>query len=102
METAAPPDPTATSPLSSVSPRGSRLPKRSKPESLALGPLATWSLRVAVVVLAIMGLGIRVWALGRHAINADQAVVGLMAEQILHGHFSAFYWGQSYGGGEPY
>jgi hypothetical protein len=25
-----------------------------------------------------------------------------MAHQILHGHFSAFYWGQDYGGGEPY
>jgi 4-amino-4-deoxy-L-arabinose transferase-like glycosyltransferase len=34
--------------------------------------------------------------------NADEAVVALMARNILHGHFSAFYWGQSYGGGEPY
>ena len=25
-----------------------------------------------------------------------------MAQQILHGHFSAFYWGQDYGGVEPY
>ena len=25
-----------------------------------------------------------------------------MAQQILHGHFFAFYWGQSYGGAEPY
>jgi hypothetical protein len=25
-----------------------------------------------------------------------------MAHEILHGHFSAFYWGQNYGGGEPY
>jgi hypothetical protein len=31
-------------------------------------------------------------------INADQAVVGLMAEGILHGHFTTFYWGQYYGG----
>ena len=25
-----------------------------------------------------------------------------MAQEILHGHFSAFYWGQNYGGLEPY
>ena len=25
-----------------------------------------------------------------------------MAREILHGHFSAFYWGQNYGGAEPY
>ncbi|HUY06503.1 MAG TPA: glycosyltransferase family 39 protein [Acidimicrobiales bacterium] len=54
------------------------------------------------VLVGLFGLFIRIWALGRHEINADEAVVGLMAEQILHGHFSAFYWGQSYGAGEPY
>ncbi len=53
-------------------------------------------------LVGLFGLFIRIWSLGRHAINADQAVVGLMAHQILHGHFSAFYWGQNYGGGEPY
>ena len=25
-----------------------------------------------------------------------------MAREILHGHFTAFYWGQNYGGAEPY
>jgi len=54
------------------------------------------------VLIGLFGLIIRIWVLGRHSINADQAVVGLMAHQILHGHFSAFYWGQNYGGGEPY
>ncbi len=34
--------------------------------------------------------------------NSDEAVVGLMARAIIHGNFSAFYWGQNYGGGEPY
>lgn len=58
--------------------------------------------KVTFVLLAAFGLAIRFYALGRQAINADQAVVGLMAHQILHGHFSAFYWGQNYGGGEPY
>ncbi len=57
---------------------------------------------VFFILIGLFGLAVRIWALGRHAINADQAVVGLMAEQILHGHLSAFYWGQAYGGGEPY
>ncbi len=56
----------------------------------------------AAVVVAALGLLLRLWALGRHSFNADEAVVGVMAHNILHGHFSAFYWGQSYGGGEPY
>jgi hypothetical protein len=62
----------------------------------------SWAIFILGLLVGLFGLGIRLWALGRHSINADQAVVGLMAEQILHGHFSAFYWGQSYGGGEPY
>ena len=55
-----------------------------------------------IVLLVLLGAFIRIWALGREPINSDEAVVGLMAREILHGHFSAFYWGQSYGGGEPY
>ncbi|HEY5272979.1 MAG TPA: hypothetical protein VIJ34_07065 [Acidimicrobiales bacterium] len=55
-----------------------------------------------MVVVAALGLLLRLWALGRHPFNADEAVVGVMARSILHGHFSAFYWGQNYGGGEPY
>jgi hypothetical protein len=50
----------------------------------------------------VLGFFLRLWALTRHPFNADEAVVGVMAHNILHGHFSAFYWGQSYGGGEPY
>ena len=45
---------------------------------------------------------LRLYALGRGTINSDQAVVGLMAREILHGHFFAFYWGQNYGGPEAY
>ena len=52
--------------------------------------------------LVALGLFLRIWALGRTPINSDQAVVGLMAGEILHGHFFVFYWGQHYGGGEPY
>ena len=57
----------------------------------------------AVVLLAVLvGIFIRVWILGNQPINSDEATPGLMAHQILRGHPSAFYWGQSYGSGEPY
>jgi hypothetical protein len=44
----------------------------------------------------------RAWMVTHSGIDSDEAVVGLMASQILHGHLTAFYWGQSYGGVEPY
>lgn len=62
-------------------------------------------LRVVVaagVLVVAIGLFLRLWAVGRQPVNADQAVVALMARGILRGHFYAFYWGQNYGGGEPY
>lgn len=58
--------------------------------------------RVAIGLLVVVGLFLRIWILGRASFNSDQAVVGLMAREILRGHFFAFYWGQHYGGGEPY
>jgi hypothetical protein len=54
------------------------------------------------VVAVLLGLALRIWTIGRAPINSDEAVVGLMAHEILHGHFFAFYWGQQYGGVEPY
>ncbi len=46
------------------------------------------------------GLGLRVFiarsSLGE--MNADEAIVGLMARHVLLGEFPAFYWGQEYGG----
>jgi 4-amino-4-deoxy-L-arabinose transferase-like glycosyltransferase len=50
----------------------------------------------------VLGLLLRLYALGRGPMNSDEAVVGLMAREILHGHFFAFYWGQNYGGPEAY
>ena len=44
----------------------------------------------------------RIWLIGHIPINSDEAVTGLMARAILHGHVTAFYWGQSYGGVEPF
>jgi hypothetical protein len=61
---------------------------------------------VAVFVVAALallyGLVLRVWLLVELPIWGDEAIVGLMARAIDGGHFTAFYWGQHYGGLEPY
>ena len=44
----------------------------------------------------------RAWFLFHDLVSADESVVGLMAQSIQHGHFYAFYWGQPFGGVEPY
>lgn len=56
----------------------------------------------AVAVLVVLGTVVRLWLLAHDPIDADQAVVGLMAQAINHGHRPAFFWGQDYGGAEPY
>jgi hypothetical protein len=48
------------------------------------------------------GAWLRLWMVAHTSLQSDQATTGLMAEQILHGHFSALFWGQHYGGAEPY
>jgi hypothetical protein len=55
-----------------------------------------------VAVLVLLGLVLRIHLLISQPMNSDQAVPGLMADEILHGHFYTFYWGQQYGGGEFY
>ena len=60
------------------------------------------ALSAVVIVALVLGLLLRLYALGRGPMNSDEAVVGLMAREILHGHFFAFYWGQNYGGPEAY
>ena len=45
---------------------------------------------VAVAFVIALGLFLRIWILGRMPITSDQAVVGLMAREILHGHFFAY------------
>jgi hypothetical protein len=55
-----------------------------------------------VAVAVVDGIVTRAWYLTHQPVNSDEAIVGLMARQILHGHFWAFYWGQPYGGGESY
>ena len=59
---------------------------------------------VITLVLAAVAVGtfMRLWFMFHQPLTSDEAIDGLMAHQILHGHFSAFYWGQAYGGVEPY
>jgi len=53
---------------------------------------------VLVVVAGLLGLGIRLWFVFHTPSNADEDVVGILAQNALHGHFQAFYGGQAYGG----
>ena len=79
--------------------------RHRKPSPLS-GPVAdrllVSGLAAAGVVLALLGVAERVWMVDHFPINSDQAVVGLVAKGILHGHFVAFLWGQHYAGVEPY
>jgi hypothetical protein len=59
-------------------------------------------LSIPIVLGLVTGVVLRLWLLFHEAINSDEASVGLMARQILHGHFTALFWGQTYGGVEPY
>ena len=61
--------------------------------------IVTW---LVVAACVVVGAALRAWYLFHHPITSDEAIAGLMAQQALHGHFTAFYWGQSYGGVEPY
>ena len=56
----------------------------------------------AVVLAGAAGLFLRLWYFFHQSLGADDATVGLMARQALHGHFSAFFWAQDYGGAESY
>jgi len=58
--------------------------------------------RILFGLVGVAGVALRVWAYRSLAgtPNADEAIVGLMARHILHGEFSTFYWGQTYGGSQ--
>jgi hypothetical protein len=55
---------------------------------------------VAVVLAVAAGVALRAWLLTRNTggLDADEAVVGLIARHALDGELTAFFWGQSYGG----
>lgn len=51
------------------------------------------------IVAAVL---LRLWILtsGLGAVDIDEAVSGLMARHVVHGHVSVFFWGQTYGGSQ--
>ena len=67
--------------------------------AVAAAHIVPW---VLVVLAGAYGVVLRMWLLAHMSLFGDEAVVGLMARGILAGHLDAFYWGQHYGGAEPY
>ena len=61
-----------------------------------------WWLRVVVALAVMVGIALRAWFVFHVPLTSDEAVVGLIANQALHGHTNAFVWTQSVGGVEPY
>ncbi|HMD46522.1 MAG TPA: hypothetical protein VKG43_10200 [Acidimicrobiales bacterium] len=57
---------------------------------------------VVVPLLGVYGVVLRAWLLAHLAVMSDEAVVGIMGRAITSGTTTAFYWGQHYGGAEPY
>jgi hypothetical protein len=55
---------------------------------------------VVVAAVAVAGVALRAAVVASRLgpVDADEAVVGLMARDILDGRVEAFYWGQEYGG----
>jgi hypothetical protein len=74
-------------------------PSAAPPRGHGRITVAGWVLIGAIVVT---GAVLRAWFLYHRPVTSDEAIVGLMGQQILHGHNSAFYWGQYYGGVEQY
>jgi 4-amino-4-deoxy-L-arabinose transferase-like glycosyltransferase len=55
-----------------------------------------------VAAAILVGIGLRAWVLASPlgTLEADEAIVGLMARHILDGELSIFYWGALYGGSQ--
>jgi hypothetical protein len=64
---------------------------------LVRGRALAWPLLIGGAVAA--GIALRVWVLhALGAIESDEAIVGLMAQDVLHGEFHVFYWLNFYSG----
>ena len=57
---------------------------------------------MVIVAALVVGTMLRLWFLFNQPFQSDEAIVGLMAHHFLAGHANAFYWGQPYGGVEPW
>jgi hypothetical protein len=86
--------------VTAISPRGD---DDASIEVGARSPFPSAAICRSLIGLGVLaGIYVRFWYATHQQLDGDQAVVGLMAAAILRGHFSTFFWGQSYGGVEPY
>lgn len=60
------------------------------------------SIRALGLAVVAVGTGLHLWWVFHTRLTSDQAIAGLMGRQIRHGQMFTFYWGQAYGGVEPY
>ena len=58
--------------------------------------------RIALAIAAGLGIACRLWFLFHEPIDSDEALVGIAAQGIAHGHLTVFFLGSFYGGVEPY
>ena len=61
--------------------------------------LAWWMAIVLIAAAVVVGLVLRLWLIFHSPLTSDEAVVGLVAQGMLHGHFTTFFWGQQTGYG---
>jgi hypothetical protein len=59
-----------------------------------------WGWTATIVVLALVGLGLRLWFMtgNRGYLDSDEAITALTARWLVHGDVRTFFFGQSYGG----
>ena len=101
------PDPADPGPADGAGPGGGS-PDESGPTPGPTGqgsrPRRPGQIVVTVVIVAalVVGTMLRLWFLFNQPLQSDEAIVGLMAHHFLTGHANAFYWGQPYGGVEPW
>ncbi|MDA8277023.1 MAG: glycosyltransferase family 39 protein [Actinomycetota bacterium] len=75
----------------------------TSPDSTATGVRqAKWLSVSFALICFVVGIVGRIYLASHSTINSDEAVVGLMAVHIRHLDTPALFWGQGYGGVEPY
>jgi len=70
------------------------------PPSQRIAPERFTTLLVAAGIVAAVVLRVWILAGGLGAVDMDEAVSGLMARHVAHGHVTVFFWGQTYGGSQ--
>ena len=78
--------------------RGRRHSRRRRDQRSPTDSLAWWIAAFLIAAAGVVGLVLRLWLVFHSPLTSDEAVVGLVAQGMLHGHFTAFFWGQQYGG----